>query len=108
MVLSILPMAAFAAENVTCGHADVSSYDYEYYYYDHSDTQHFKDTYWKEVCNTCFETDDHYSRVKENHYVHRYVRTDSYTDEGVEYFEYDLVCICRRVIDSIKTETWHG
>ena len=100
MLLSILPMAAFAAENVTCGHADVTREYGEPWYVYYSTSQHHKFREWDEVCNTCFETDSGTSRILEDHLYSQYTYSSD-SEEGEEYRHYYVTCACGYEWDEI-------
>jgi hypothetical protein len=112
MVLSILPMAAFAAEeehthNESCGCADVSvtavcSHAVKtlvnstaQYSTVTTSTYHFADYTDTYQCNSCgaFSTDVR-EDVMEEHVAKTIVRIDSGTENGDEYYVYQYTCAC--------------
>jgi hypothetical protein len=96
MLLSILPMAAFAA---SCDHTYVVSSDTLYRKYNGAnvDNSTYHDYRYANTrtCTICGSATTTYTAwTKEKHYAVTKVRTDSGSEEGEEYNVYWCTCAC--------------
>ena len=94
MLLSILPMAAFAA---SCNHTSAVIDTISNQYTDITTSSHTRTTTTTYICNSCFETVRTIvsDPVIEDHYVFSYSYTTD-SEEGEEYRTYTYRCECGR------------